>query len=351
MNNILVVEDDLSTQRLIARYLRKAGYFVMTANNGRDALEGNLEAIPDLLILDKMMPEMDGFELVKKLKSEYAMSFIRVIMVSACNSADDVVQGLDMGSDDYIGKPFDPKVLLARVRAQLRIKAQFDDLRREAESLKDRIAEPIRGLLEGKAASFVEMLPEARETGPKAPKKWPEGLKKIAERGIREVLFVCRANLVRSPLAEIFFNNFAKKRGVTDIRARSAALNRESGARLKDSVVRIFSKMKINMADYRSQGLSRELAESADLILPMETGQAQKIRELFPSESEKVFVLGSFRKDSPVVRDIADPITGSEFDFRLCFNDVFLSCLGLIDALAFLTRRGTASGSPADTRD
>ena len=116
-------------------------YFVMTAESAKKAMDLDLDVIPDLLILDKMMPGMDGFELAEKLKSEESTSSIRVILLTSCDSPDDFVEGLDAGADDYVTKPLDPKVLMARVRSQLRTKALIDRLVYENKMLKDKIPE------------------------------------------------------------------------------------------------------------------------------------------------------------------------------------------------------------------
>ena len=141
MSNILVVDDDPDIRKLVSHILEKAGYFVMTAESALDAMDKDLEVVPDLLILDKMMPGMDGFELAEKLKSEQATSFIRVLMLTSCDSTRDFVDGLDAGADDYVAKPVDPDLLLARVRSQLRTKALIDRLVYENNSLKSRIPE------------------------------------------------------------------------------------------------------------------------------------------------------------------------------------------------------------------
>jgi DNA-binding response OmpR family regulator len=139
MSNILIVDDDPEIRTIVSHHLKKAGYYVMTAESADEALEKDLEVVPDLLILDKMMPGMDGFDFLEKLKSGIAVSSIRVIMLTSCDRNEDVVEGLDTGADDYMTKPFIPDVLLARVRAQLRTKALLDRLLRENDSLKNKI--------------------------------------------------------------------------------------------------------------------------------------------------------------------------------------------------------------------
>ena len=137
MSNILVVDDDPEIRAIVSHHLKKAGYYVMTAESADEALEKDLEVVPDLLLLDKMMPGMDGFDFLEKLKGGDALHFIRVIMLTSCDRNEDIIEGLDTGADDYITKPFMPDVLLARIRAQLRTKAQIDKLLRENTTLKN----------------------------------------------------------------------------------------------------------------------------------------------------------------------------------------------------------------------
>jgi len=142
MSNILIVDDDPEILAIISHNLQKAGYFVMTAESADIALEKELKVVPDLLILDKMMPGMDGFDFLEKLKSGTEASSIRVIMLTSCDRNEDIIEGLDSGADDYVTKPFIPDVLMARVRAQLRTKALLDRMLQENDSLRDKIPKP-----------------------------------------------------------------------------------------------------------------------------------------------------------------------------------------------------------------
>ncbi|MFC2167809.1 response regulator transcription factor [Acidobacteriota bacterium] len=141
MSNILIVDDDPEILTIVSHHLQKAGFYVMKAESADVALEKELDVVPDLLILDKMMPGMDGFEFLEKLKSGPEVSSIRVIMLTSCDRNEDIIEGLDAGADDYLTKPFIPALLLARVRAQLRTKAHLDKLLRENESLKNKISQ------------------------------------------------------------------------------------------------------------------------------------------------------------------------------------------------------------------
>ena len=114
---ILVVDDELSILRYVSACLRKEGYEPTIANNGQDALTMAEEQNPRLVLLDIMMPMMDGFEVLRRLRE---WSHVPVIMVSAKADEKDKVKCLDLGADDYITKPFGIEELLARVRAVLR---------------------------------------------------------------------------------------------------------------------------------------------------------------------------------------------------------------------------------------
>jgi DNA-binding response OmpR family regulator len=114
---VLVVDDDVNISDLIEIYLVKEGYKVYKAHNGREALKLFNEKQVDLIILDIMMPEMDGYETLKEIRKT---SQVSVVMLTAKGETFDKVLGLELGADDYIVKPFEPKELVARIRAVLR---------------------------------------------------------------------------------------------------------------------------------------------------------------------------------------------------------------------------------------
>ena len=120
--SILVVDDEPSVTNLIAYNLRKAHYQVLTAANGREALHQARQAVPDLILLDLMIPEVDGLDVCRELRKT---SDIPIIMVTARGEETDRVIGLELGADDYICKPFSMRELLARVKAVLR-RTQLD---------------------------------------------------------------------------------------------------------------------------------------------------------------------------------------------------------------------------------
>jgi class 3 adenylate cyclase len=113
----------------------------MTAGDGLEALEKIRALPPDLVLLDVMMPKLDGIETVKRLKADASLPFIPVILVTAKADASDVIAGLESGGDDYLTKPVDHAALSARVRAMLRIKALHDTVQDQAKRLEDQAAE------------------------------------------------------------------------------------------------------------------------------------------------------------------------------------------------------------------
>jgi len=118
--NVLVVEDEEDVLELVRYNLARDGYRVDTAMTGEEALEKIGTNPPDLIILDLMLPTVDGLEVCRTVKNDAGTRHIPVIMLTARGEDADVVTGLEMGADDYITKPFSPRVLLARIRAVLR---------------------------------------------------------------------------------------------------------------------------------------------------------------------------------------------------------------------------------------
>ena len=124
---ILAVDDEVNILELLRFKLAKEGYRVITATEGRQALKCAREEKPDLIILDIMLPGMDGFEVCRLLKADRETAGIPVIMLSARGDVTDKVVGLELGAEDYITKPFSPREVLARVKVHLRRKAQAAD--------------------------------------------------------------------------------------------------------------------------------------------------------------------------------------------------------------------------------
>lgn len=115
---ILIVEDDINIRAIIQMYMSKQGYETVLAVNGEEALELYYEKNPDCIILDLMLPEMDGWEVCKLIRLDDPV--IPIIMLTGKGESYDIVKGLELGADDYIVKPFDPNELTARVKAALR---------------------------------------------------------------------------------------------------------------------------------------------------------------------------------------------------------------------------------------
>src|SRR3989304_42814 len=114
---VLVVDDDVKTVELVKLYLSRDGYRVLTSHDGLEALRLAQEAHPDLIVLDLMLPGMDGLELCRIIRKE---SDVPIIMPTARTADEDKLAGLGLGADDYVTKPFSPRELAARVRAVLR---------------------------------------------------------------------------------------------------------------------------------------------------------------------------------------------------------------------------------------
>jgi len=139
---ILVVDDHEDNIELLRARLEARGYEVEGANDGQAALDAVRRVCPDLILLDVMMPKMDGIEVVRRLKANAELPFIPVIMQTALDSTENKVEGLDAGADDYITKPINFAELEARVNSLLRIKALQTDLaarERELSELNDRL--------------------------------------------------------------------------------------------------------------------------------------------------------------------------------------------------------------------
>ncbi len=121
---ILAVDDEQRMVRFIQLNLEQDGFEVVTAYNGKEALEQVRTQLPDLILLDIMMPDINGFEVLKKIRE---VNNVPVIMLTAKGEEDDRIQGLELGADDYITKPFSPRELVSRIRAVLRRTKSFKD--------------------------------------------------------------------------------------------------------------------------------------------------------------------------------------------------------------------------------
>lgn len=121
---ILLIEDDEDIQELVSFHLGKEGYSVHTVASGEAAMEAAKKSTPDLILLDLMLPGIDGLQVCRNFRSEQKTRHIPIVMLTAKGEETDIVTGLEVGADDYITKPFSPKVLVARIRNILRRKSR-----------------------------------------------------------------------------------------------------------------------------------------------------------------------------------------------------------------------------------
>ena len=126
---VLVVDDILPNVKLLEAKLASEYYDVITATNGPDALEKVANQSPDIVLLDVMMPGMDGFEVCRRIKDDPATAHIPVVMVTALTQAEDRIKGLEAGADDFLSKPLDDIALMSRVRSLVRLKMTVDEWR------------------------------------------------------------------------------------------------------------------------------------------------------------------------------------------------------------------------------
>lgn len=148
---ILVVDDVAPNRRLLRRLLSAEGYVVEEAEGGHEAIAQALGADPpDLILLDVLMPEIDGYAVCRRMRQEAALQSTPIVMVTALDAMDERVKGLDSGADDFLSKPVDSAELFARVRSLLRVKALYDEVSRQrhelalwSATLESRVAEKV----------------------------------------------------------------------------------------------------------------------------------------------------------------------------------------------------------------
>ena len=120
MEHILIVEDEIDIAQLVSFNLERAGYSVDIVHDGREGLEKILKDQPNLVILDLMLPGMDGYQILKEMQRDTRSHSIPVLMLTAKSQTDDRIKGLELGADDYLTKPFSPKELILRAQAILK---------------------------------------------------------------------------------------------------------------------------------------------------------------------------------------------------------------------------------------
>ncbi len=125
---ILIVDDSVDTVDLLNKRLSFEGYRTLSAYNGKEALQQAAEHNPDLIVLDIMMPDMDGYEVCERLKASKNTRYIPILMLTAKSGLEHKIKGLDVGANDYLGKPFDYKELSARIKSLLALKSAREEL-------------------------------------------------------------------------------------------------------------------------------------------------------------------------------------------------------------------------------
>ena len=129
---ILVADDTPANVRMLETRLSREGYEVLVARDGEETLAHAREALPDLILLDIMMPKLDGIEVCRRLKGDASFPFTPIILVTALSDTKDIVAGFEAGGDDYLTKPIDSQALAARVKSMLRIKSLHDTVKAQA---------------------------------------------------------------------------------------------------------------------------------------------------------------------------------------------------------------------------
>jgi adenylate cyclase len=150
---ILVVDDYPENLDIVRVRMEARGYDVVTAADGQEALDKAYQVEPDIILLDVVMPVLDGISVAKRLKSDPRMRTIPIVLLTAKSDSQDLVEGLEAGADDYLTKPFDHAALVARVRSLLRVKSLYDTVQHQA----DQLAELNRSLEERVARQVAEL--------------------------------------------------------------------------------------------------------------------------------------------------------------------------------------------------
>ena len=162
---VLVVDDILSNVKLLEAKLSAEYFEVVSAYNGLEALAKIAEHAPDIVLLDVMMPGMDGFEVCRRIKSDPKTAYIPVVMVTALDQPSDRVAGLDAGADDFLTKPVDDAALFARVRSLVRLKMMTDELHmRETTGQSMGLLDPVGTLQDGSATGRILIIEDRPES-------------------------------------------------------------------------------------------------------------------------------------------------------------------------------------------
>lgn len=143
-HTVLVVEDEDDIRELVRYNLAKEGYAVVEAATGERALQQVRNVPPDLIVLDLMLPELDGLEVCRTIRQDARFRHIPIVMLTAKGEEADIVSGLELGADDYVTKPFSPRVLTARIRSVLRRRARGEDDKSRSVAIHDLVIDPGR---------------------------------------------------------------------------------------------------------------------------------------------------------------------------------------------------------------
>jgi putative two-component system response regulator len=196
---ILVVDDEDRNLRLMKLLLTSFGYDVLTASNGQEALEKVHDISPDVILLDIMMPKIDGFEVARQLKREEETKIIPIVMVTALNEVEDRVKALEAGADDFLNKPVDKTELRARVQSLVKVKACNDHMRNYQKELEAEVA--------------------------KRTKQLRQALKKLKELSLESICQLCRAAEYRD---ENTGDHIKRMSHYTSAVARKMGLNKQT---------------------------------------------------------------------------------------------------------------------------
>ena len=154
---VLAVDDNKITTKLLRRYLQSNGYDATEAYDGLECLEKVEERHPDVIVLDVMMPRLDGYETVKRLKDNPATKHIPVVIVTALNDVANQIKSIEAGADDFLSKPIDEKLLIAKVR----LLSSFNIQQRKSQVLSEILEQIQNGSLEPNADAIKQKLADA----------------------------------------------------------------------------------------------------------------------------------------------------------------------------------------------
>ena len=132
---VLIAEDSASQAEVLRRQLVQEGYQVIVTRNGADALQRTFAEEPDIVLLDIVMPQMDGYEVCRKIKSHHKLQFTPVVLVTILDDSDCKIKGIEAGADDFLNKPVDYAELTARVKSLLRVKSLYVESQERYEEL------------------------------------------------------------------------------------------------------------------------------------------------------------------------------------------------------------------------